>query len=1005
MPARRQHGSWARLVRLGVFAVSVIALGAIAITAWLRGGTSPTVPDDRATRIGAEQAETGRELFVRILDKDDTSRIAAELLAEAMEPLEPGRYRVLRPRAWYFLDNGETIYVRADSGDVVRPADAQAPERGVLVGGVEVRLFAPVADGRRIDLNMDRPIASLQTEHLEFDAMLGELATDEAVSITSERVDFLGRGLRAYFNEPEQRINSLTVLSGRRMVFRPRANPSGAEHPVPVDTPPVNEHQPAGEGAPGPQPAHAAPRPVESPSRPRETLYLTTFEGGVVLMRGAGRLRADRLQVWSRLLDNRLPDDAIAPVFGAPFDSIGVSSADPMPIPAFLAAAAMARQADQQATPDPAETILEWSGQMTIRPLAETPDELASDHLFVRATAADSGVVTLHDQDSGASIECALASYAATSRLARFEADPADPNAVVTISVPDTGSVRVPLLTAAIGDDEARLNLAGPGLARGVEENRVIRWSDHADMRLVHERDRTELRSATFTGDVTVSDTRASIRSDSLTADFVRTLSGDTTPVTLDAAGNVVASDDQSGRLASDALHVRFDPAQADRSELTPTRVIATGNVRASQESSTVSGDVLEADLVRRPKPGSTDTEVAVTTAVIRGRATYASDDGRSEPISASADEIHADVDAQVARLFAAEDTLAFVSSGPSSIHGRQIQLDGVNRTALVWGPGTFTRADPVTGRLLVDARWTSETTFDDIEGRLDARGSVHAVATSDDGTQRDTLAAERVLLRFTPYAEQSTTRPDIASASLLPEQLEGDDRQLVRAEIYGQSFYDDAGAPASIESRRYDPSGATLIQLAYVEGAHLIADAQADTYTVPGPGRLVLTDRSPSGDESPEASAARGATLFDWDDSMTMTRAAGELEMLGRVRLTHIALGKLDESRLEADRVKARIRTGDAPEGEGQLLSAQADGSVYFGAGPRGSRPTREFVADALTYDAQAGTALAIAAPGRLMTVFDASRAAAVRATRAFWNLKEDTIELEGVRPVTSPR
>lgn len=1007
MPVRRQHGSRARLLRLGVLTISLIALAAIALTAWFRSGGAPPVSDDRVSSIGSEQAEAGRELFVRILDKDDTSRIAAELLAEAMEPLEPGRYKVLRPRAWYFLDSGETIHVRADSGDVVRPADAQAPERGVLIGDVEVRLFAPTGDGRRIDLDIDEPVASLRTDRLEFDAMLGELATDERVSITSDRVDFIGRGLRAYFNEPEQRINSLTVLSGRRMVLRPRTSPPSSNPPSPAVTPPTGERPPAGVVTNGPPPAIAQPRPVESPTRPRETLYLTTFEGDVVLSRDAGRLRADRLQIWSRLLDNRLPDDAIAPVFGTPFDSLGVTSADPMPIPAFLAAAAIARQPERPATTAPAETILEWSGSMTIRPLAETTPELASDHLFVRATSPGSGIVTLMDQESGATIECGIVSYAATSRLARFEADLSDPASAVTIGVPDSGSVRVPHLTAAIGDDGAELNLAGPGLAKGVEEDRTIRWTDHAAMQLVHANGRTELRSASFSGDAAVSDSRASIRGDSISADFVRSASCDTTPITLDAAGNVLVSDDQSGRLASDALHVRFDPAQADHSELTPTHVIATGNVRASQQSSTVTGDSLEADLVRRPKPGAATTEVAVTTAVIRGRATYASDDGRGEPISASADEIHADIDARIARLFAPEDAPASVSSGPSSIFGRQIQLDGLNRTALVWGPGTFTRTDPDTGRTIIDARWTSETTFDDIEGRLDARGDVHAVATSPDGTQRDALDAERVLLRFTPYARQAAAQPDSdhASVAFLPDQLGGDDRRLVRAEIFGQSYYDDAGAPASIESRRYDRSASTLIQLAYVEGAHLIADAQADAYEVPGPGRLVLTDRSPSDEESPEASAARGATLFDWDDSMTMVRATGDVEMLGRVRLTHIALGKLDESRLEADRVKARIRTDDAPDGEGQLLSAHAEGAVYFGAGPRGSRPVREFVTDTLTYDAQAGTALALAAPGRLMTVFDATRAAAVRATRAFWNLTDDTIELEGVRPITAPR
>src|SRR5207237_10730730 len=97
--------------------------------------------------------------------KNQPGRLASELAYQRMDPLGQGYYQVAEPRAWVYLRDGRTIYVRSREARIKRAATTKEIESGEFRGGVLVRVFpriaAPVGgaggEPRPIDPETDTP--------------------------------------------------------------------------------------------------------------------------------------------------------------------------------------------------------------------------------------------------------------------------------------------------------------------------------------------------------------------------------------------------------------------------------------------------------------------------------------------------------------------------------------------------------------------------------------------------------------------------------------------------------------------------------------------------------------------------------------------------------------------------------------------------------------------------------------------------------------------------------
>ena len=78
--------------------------------------------------------------------------------------------------------------------------------------------------------------------------------------------------------------------------------------------------------------------------------------------------------------------------------------------------------------------------------------------------------------------------------------------------------------------------------------------------------------------------------------------------------------------------------------------------------------------------------------------------------------------------------------------------------------------------------------------------------------------------------------------------------------------------------------------------------------------------------------------------------------------------------------------------------LRAEATGAVYFGSAER------ELIADRLLYDAENGVVIGTAAPGNLVTLFDATRGTPITSRAIRWDLVNDVISIERPGAIVTP-
>ncbi|MEA5616074.1 LptA/OstA family protein, partial [Nodularia spumigena] len=568
----------------------------------------------------------------------------------------------------------------------------------------------------------------------------------------------------------------------------------------------------------------------------------------------------------------------------------------------------------------------------------------------------------------------------------------------VEITLENTGAARLAALRADLLT--GRIDLPGPGTV--ASDDARIEWTESAALTLFKTDDdrlTSLLRTADFTGAVDASQSNARIAARALNTEFTRTPDNRAALTTATITRGSISADADTPNasprsLAADTVRVDFNPASPDPD---PTRVEATGAVRAAADGATLTADHAVAHLMRDAR-----NQIAVRTADAAGAVRYAA----SDDTSAQGDTLAVNAQAETVRITGPDSMIA---QGDSTVRGPTINLDARARRMTVEGAGRFehTLRDAEglpAGRVL--ARWADSMRFDDALGRLNALGDVSVVSTPDAYT-RDTLSAQRIEVEITPQPMRDSVGNRASRR-----------RELHTARAFGDSAAD-SYRPATAETRRYDPADPERVTgLLYLEGDQITADNRAATLRVPGAGTLLVMDRrdenaqpdEPQQDQpapntpSTPNTLGPGLTRFTWQGAFDLDRASGVAIMDDQVLVRHKTItpaGSAAASQiaeLSTDTLTATFAETDGADNPFTLRTADAQGSVRFLANDK------QLSADAARFEADTNTLHALALPGRLVELREPNRPAPLSARAIQWDLARDRIEINRPSPVTLP-
>lgn len=1052
-------------------------------------GKAPVAEGSAGDVTQIQQTGAARLQFV---DKNDPNRLAAELVCEKLDPMGQGYYTLTTPKAWIYFKDGRALHVRADNARVKMPSQQQQPESGEFHGTVVLRLFAARERGgdgtplKPIDPDLDIPEVLAVTDSLAFDTVLLEIDTRDPVTISARNLLYEGDGLLVRVNQVRERIELLRT-TGKLVKFNPllkdeKPRRAGA---VPVAAGGSGAGGAAGADAksgsgPGPSEPLVPAVPVAAvvPASPKENLYRALLSDQVTVNQLGRSLSADTLELFARLIDGRLPDDAFGRVLTEAGPSVPGKAGGDVPSSGTDAAAPAVASGAATLVPRPIagsieplfvsagekDVVMRWTGTLVMTPIADAqpPAELSKgNHFAARFSSAKAGgveMVTLKDEQMGATGTCASIEYAATTRTMAMLAGSGVES--VTLDMPETGRLVAPSIRMDLGSGVAHVagggqlaalktpkSFVGPlpendlGTPMSAQVVRQITWNEQADFEFAqHEgRLRGALSSARFTGSVLARDASSSLSGDYLAADFIAQGRQQTALRRIKVEGNVLgvagsrrvdpdrALPALDPYLTAQTLDVTFTPSKTDTDQTEPTHALAIGaegrSVRAQARDASLTARSVET-FISKSKTGDT----IVTEIVATGNAFFERTDG----VSARADILRARPEDRTADLRSGPDgTPVVLARAGSTVVGSHVTLDDATGTLVCKGEGSFDHQPPPMSsanagdqrRLLVT--WKDGMRFNNAEGRIDCEGS--AVVTSATRLSTQVAKAQKLRVNITPASQAGSVGGGGGSTS------EGafDDRRLLRAEAIGAGVEPPAGGalatagpivPATVEVRSYafspeapgDEAKRTLEQLMFIEGPRIIADEQAGTMSVPGSGRAIIRDQrqAASGAGAMVASAAplgggggtRGTSRFIWGESMEFTRSTGVVRMKKDVEVTHLGLGANQAIRLVALNVDAFFNVqGQGTGGTGamqsaDLVRAEATGAVYAESG------SQKLLGDRLVYEAGTGMAEATASPGNRVTLY-ADKQQPVTARKLLWNLKTDRIEVSEPAPTSGAR
>ena len=1018
-PARvgRARGSVRRSGLLLAIGLAAVFVGVIAWSATRRQpAPRPVVapptdrpPDIKAAPGNADQPTMfrgGRNFELTLADRDDPSRRAGLITAAQADPGESRTYIFQKPEVWWFARDGKALRFRADRGQAYMPSEEKGsrPESGTFQDNVVFEMYA-CASGRIDDALKGPALLTGTTTRIVYDGTLNEIDLPEPFEIQGDWGSCAGAGAVVIVNEMKQRLDRLRVEKVDQITVKP-----GAAKPAPAPPAPP---QPVAITSPT-QPAVTPPaRPAKR--EPEVSNYALVATRNVSLTQGPRTIAADALHAWARLVDNRLPDGAIAfaqrpapraiektnvgdprsdaqpPAASTPPESGGPAP----PIPGTPSTAPPAND-DLRIVDGDAPITIRFDGPLDVRALTATPAELADDQVALRFASADEGsVVRFRDTQAKAGASGHTLDYAATRALVALAGSPAAP---ASLGLDASGTAEGELfrmdLRSGLGRVEGRSRLLAPA-EPGREPTRSITWTDGADFAFLTRDGKatSTLKEIHPRGSVLARDDAGSMQADEMDVRMGAGADARAYIARVDMRGNASAQDGRGGSLSGDAIAADLSPTGKNSSE--PSRVEVRGNARGVQGDDRLSAREIDADLAR-----DAAGKRSISAAAARGDVRY---DGR-DGVWASAHALSARPLDKVVDL---EGEAASVGQGESRVSGSQLRLTGGDdRGITVFGAGSFDHTDASQGGR-VHAAWTRQMTFQDGPGLLECAGDVRT-DWQPDPLSRDHIEAERVKL-WLERSAPAPAAPPPADKGALAHGAVGGGRRLVRAEALGSLAEREGGTRAQVESRRYAP-GDVLERLLYLEGERILADNQQGTLDVPGAGRMFSLDHRAAATRDSlgqglgaEAQTGKGEAKFEWAGSMTADREARKVTLHQGVRMRHHRREDGLLTDLECEDLVALLGDSDAPKPRdasqphaltGELQSTWATGRVWLRSGQR------EISGEELLYDAAQGVVSARGKSGGDVTAFDHSSATPITAKGIRWDLK--TGRLDVIEPGT---
>lgn len=579
-------------VALGLIGAGV----ALFVAVGHRGGSkSGPLPGDvvdigkAPTTEGVRDIGASADGRIQIEDKKQPGRLAAELAYSKLDPVGQGNYRVEQPRAWMYMRDGRVVHVRADGGQIKRSGASSGAlggqadiESGRFFGNVLIRMFAPRTAGTGlnvpIDPDHDEPSMLLATDSVDFDAILLRASTTDSFAVSSKNLLMEGDGLLVGVNQVRSRIELLQT-NGKYVRYNPKVKvdrqKNAPETQVASTTADTTKPSPAAktDGAAAPTPpasaatgesrgSVAASTPPTTPpttstpptstppaavasAAPKIDLYQTTIVGEVTVTQAGRVLTSDTLDVFTRLIENQLPENAFgvwpkndntateqpqhsttvahAPEPGAntqtkpPSDTVASAPAPDAAAPAAATSPApqLTKRPNLFVTAGDEDVVMRWSGPLVLRPIENAGPELQNGNHFAARFSSDRAggheAVRVTDSQTHADITCAQVEYAASTRTlallasSTHDADgktDAHPGSMVVAMVPDSGriisqGVRVDLGTGlgqAVGagslvslrENKETARFVGPPTPPELSVDpaallRQITWSDQMD--------------------------------------------------------------------------------------------------------------------------------------------------------------------------------------------------------------------------------------------------------------------------------------------------------------------------------------------------------------------------------------------------------------------------------------------------------------------------------------------------------------------------------------------
>jgi hypothetical protein len=1046
-----RRGFTTRQVGLALAAGTAIASIAIVATLVLRSPTkrsavvspaAPSVPDVREMPTGdAPTLGSGDQFFIQFVDRSDPTRLGGEITATRSTPQPDGRYDLTQPIGWFFLDDGRSVQVMAAEGTIVMPAGARSssPDRGSLEGDVRVRMFGRTTDGKRPGADA-QPVATLRTPRLTIDWTLGQLDMPDAVAIASDVLTFDGRGVIVQFDAMTKRLESLYVAKTERAIYDPAAQaatvPRRAVSDASQETD-VGSRSVAQDGAGASEKAvggevgarllgetakveNAVEPLVTSLDLADQTMYAISMEGAVRLRQAGQVVTGDRLEGWARTVDNRLPDRTQLRVkrgAGGEAASGDVVAGEKSAADAVVRSSALATESPRSSSvaaaerePTATSIELQFTGPLDVRRVADAPPQLERDDLLMRVLAEGDADATLSAAKQGVRVTGRELEYAATRRTVSLNS----PAPAMAQLVAERGEENVAVsghrIEASLSRGVARVLSEGSieQSKAGVRQARLA-WSDEAQFDLVPPDEPTglprgRLLAANMLGNVRGELEQGMLSADSVSASFAKVgeIAGDASPLQMlrlvgkaklasGVAKEDVAKDDVADAVEASTIAISFDAFAKD---ITPTQVVAQGDVRGTSSGATLESQSATVELARNDA-GKVETRqldasggVKVTTA-----------DG----IVAAASELLARPVEQRAKL---TGTPARLTQSQSELAAPVIELDGVAKSILATGVGelrSIENAGDGAAKRDVRASWRESFAFNDVSGLAKLAGDAN-VEMLQGPTSRDTTSAATIEMLLAEREQRSgdgdarpadaSARSGVAGSFVSP----GGDRNVL--------WILATGTPAKVRSERFDASDSTVrTRMISLSSPTIRADVPQQMVRASGAGQLVTSEAANVNAGNRETFSATnvngGQSVFAWRGYADFEQAIGVATMHDNVRMIYRASEAEQPTELETQTLRAVF---EQMQGRAEVASAQVR-SVTASGGVWARSQGRELTAATLSYDPANSIFDAQGAGSVLVDVAGTASDPPLSAKQVRWDLKRNRVEVVEPAPTVVPR